>query len=494
MCIRDSSKTPDGNISAAKVGIATTTSATDTIVIQNGTFTLSGNVHTVSAFLKGDQGGEEVWMILQDTGVNVYYHQKVTLTRDWKRFKFTVATNANPHRMKFGADGVAVGSGTTIRATLNSRPIFYVAGLQVEQSEFMTPYIATYDTQVLASAKKVGKTYLQNPGAGIDKITPIKDSFYIPGHGLKTGEKIIYNVGAGSSGPNVSASGTSYYLTDNTTLYAAVHDENFIGISTNQIGIGTTGNFVGLGTTASMGLLTIDTPGTGRLHSFKTAYDNIITGDILKKTATVSTGASHYLSEGDFVDLTVTSGIQTTVVVKYDDGNRRLLIDPRGFLEADVDTDNNRFTIVDHGWTTGTKVLHNSSSPTGGINNSQIYYVIVIDQNTIKLSNNYYKQITSNEGVQIVGISSASFGTFSPINPEIKAYRNNTVVFDLSDSSLSNSGLSAFDFNVFRDSAFTDLYFTSEANAGISTIVLDCLLYTSPSPRDRTRSRMPSSA
>ena len=134
----------------------------------------------------------------------------------------------------------------------------------------MTPYIATYDTQVLASAKKVGKTYLQNPGAGIDKITPIKDSFYIPGHGLKTGEKIIYNVGAGSSGPNVSTSGTSYYLTDNTTLYAAVHDENFIGISTNQIGIGTTGNFVGLGTTASMGLLNIDTPGTGRLHSFKT--------------------------------------------------------------------------------------------------------------------------------------------------------------------------------------------------------------------------------
>ena len=29
---------------------------------------------------------------------------------------------------------------------------------------------------------------------------------------------------------------------------------------------------------------------------------------------------------------------------------------------------------------------------------------------------------------------------------------------------------------------------------GMSTKDLDCLLYTSPSPRDRTRSRMPSSA
>jgi len=467
------SKTPDGNIAAAKVGIATTTSATDTVVLQNGNFTLSGNVHTFSAFLKGDQGGEEVWMILQDTAVNVYYHQKVTLTREWQRFKLTTLTNANPHRAQFGANGVAVGSGTTIRATLNARPTFYVAGVQVEQSEFMTPYVATYDTQVLASAKKVGKTYLQNPGAGIDKISPIKDTFYIPGHGLRTGEKIIYNVGAGSSGPNVSAAGTSYWLTDNTTLYAAVHDENFVGISTNKIGIGTTGNFVGIGSTATVGLLTIDTPGSGRLHSFKTSYNNVISADILKKTATVSTGASHYLTDGDYIDLKVTSGIQTTVTIKYDDGNRRMLVNPRGFLAGDVDEDNNRFTITNHGWRTGDKILHNSSTPTGGINNSQIYYIIVIDENTVKLSDNYYSKITSDDEIQIVGITSASFGTFSPINPEIKAYRNNTIVFDLSDSSLSNSGLSAFDFNIYRDSDFSDLYFTSEANAGISTLVLD---------------------
>ena len=33
-----------------------------------------------------------------------------------------------------------------------------------------------------------------------------------------------------------------------------------------------------------------------------------------------------------------------------------------------------------------------------------------------------------------------------------------------------------------------------ENGAGKSTLVKICLLYTSPSPRDRTRSRMPSSA
>ena len=48
---------------------------------------------------------------------------------------------------------------------------------------------------------------------------------------------------------------------------------------------------------------------------------------------------------------------------------------------------------------------------------------------------------------------------------------------------------------------YTNIQFNNHATtlivgtngAGKST-VLDCLLYTSPSPRDRTRSRMPSSA
>ena len=40
-----------------------------------------------------------------------------------------------------------------------------------------------------------------------------------------------------------------------------------------------------------------------------------------------------------------------------------------------------------------------------------------------------------------------------------------------------------------------DLYaFGGEGTDGVATNICDCLLYTSPSPRDRTRSRMPSSA
>ena len=40
----------------------------------------------------------------------------------------------------------------------------------------------------------------------------------------------------------------------------------------------------------------------------------------------------------------------------------------------------------------------------------------------------------------------------------------------------------------------TDWFRNNEFWVAASGIILSCLLYTSPSPRDRTRSRMPSSA
>ena len=54
---------------------------------------------------------------------------------------------------------------------------------------------------------------------------------------------------------------------------------------------------------------------------------------------------------------------------------------------------------------------------------------------------------------------------------------------DGAGNTIDNGGLITFD---------TDQVFTNPANFEVDINV--CLLYTSPSPRDRTRSRMPSSA
>ena len=74
------------------------------------------------------------------------------------------------------------------------------------------------------------------------------------------------------------------------------------------------------------------------------------------------------------------------------------------------------------------------------------------------------------------------------------------------DSNNANSNFGALDFFVANDNGSRDRFSLirfdissfsgtlSRAQLGLFDEIGDCLLYTSPSPRDRTRSRMPSSA
>ena len=78
------------------------------------------------------------------------------------------------------------------------------------------------------------------------------------------------------------------------------------------------------------------------------------------------------MSDGDQISISVKSGITTTFVVKYDDGNRRLLINPVGFAATQVNSTNNSFTLYGHGFKQGEKVLHNSDSPSGGLEDSRM--------------------------------------------------------------------------------------------------------------------------
>jgi hypothetical protein len=65
-----------------------------------------------------------------------------------------------------------------------------------------------------------------------------------------------------------------------------------------------------------------------------------------------------------------------------------------------------------------------------------------------------------------VGITSSSLGTISPINPPITLYKDSTVTFDLSDSSLSyinqSQRYSAFSLDFYKDSNFTQIFESSE--------------------------------
>ena len=312
----------------------------------------------------------------------------------------------------------------------------------------------------------IGTTiFFSNPGAGITEIFIPTRSIYIPTHQLQTGDELVYsNNGYNSIGISTDGIFTSPTLSDQSIVYVAKITDDLIGISTFRVGLGTEGNFVGLTSeTNTYGLLYFTNIGSGEYHSFKTTYDTLV-GDIFKNTVTVSTAQSHGLLNNDVVFVDVNPSIASTVVLKYSDFNRKILVDPKDFEASDVDINRNTITINNHGFRLGQKVVYTSSSPSSGLQNNKEYFITIVDENTVKLTNSYFEALDSKP--EIVSIDSASLGTLSKINPQIDAYRNSTVVFDVSDSSLGyvqqSSTFSAFDLKFFKDSNFTESYISNE--------------------------------
>jgi hypothetical protein len=299
-----------------------------------------------------------------------------------------------------------------------------------------------------------------NPGSGITETFVPTRSIYIPNHELETGDKLIYSTNNGSP-IGISTNGVlnSSVLPDQSIVYAVKLTDNLIGISTFRVGLGTNGTFVGITSSNKHGLLYFTNLGTGEYHSFKTTYETL-TGNVFKNEVTVSTTQSHGLLNNETVFIDVNPSIATTVTLKYSDFNKKLLIDPKVFEQSDVNIANNTITINDHEFKSGQKVVYTSYLPSDGLENNKEYYILVVDKNTIRLTNSYYDAFNSN--AEVVKIRSASLGTLSKINPQIDTYKNSTLVFDVSDSSLGytkqSSSYSAFDLKFFKDSNFTQFY------------------------------------
>ena len=312
-----------------------------------------------------------------------------------------------------------------------------------------------------------------NPGVGNTQINIPTRSVYLPNHKLTTGTELSYSFNGGSS-IGVSTNGISTsYLPNNSIVYVAKISDDLIGVSTVKVGLGSTGSFVGIGSTlTSQSLLYFVNVGVGNTHSFKTNYSNTLVGSVSRNLVTVSTASTHGLLTNDNVIVSVKPGITTTVVVTYDDYNRKLVLNSRSFVSGDVDLNNDTITIANHGYSNGQKVIHTSTAPSLGLVDEQIYYAIVLDDTKIKLSETYYNATKQNPNA--VGIATASFGTILPINPVVKVTKNNNLVFDVSDSSLSfvrNSvRYSAFELNFYTDSQFTNKFASTESSNAFEVV------------------------
>jgi len=308
-----------------------------------------------------------------------------------------------------------------------------------------------------------------NPGVGITQYFVQTRSLYLPAHGFETGDAITYHTNGGDTiGVSTIGGGSSIPLTNNSPLYVAKLNEDNIGLSTVIVGLGTTGTFVGIAsTTAHQGLLHFVGLGTGTIHSFKISHPTTVTGNVEKNLVTVSTAATHGLFNGDTVFVDVNPGLTTTVYIKYNKPNRKLVTTGIAFTSGNVTTSTSTINISDHNLLSGQKIIHVADSPSGGLESDKEYYVYVVDRNNIKLSNTKYNALKKKP--EIISISSASSGTILPVNPPIRVYKDSTLNFDLSDLSLSydQSGLRypAFKFELYTDSKFKNAYETNGTNS-----------------------------
>jgi len=306
----------------------------------------------------------------------------------------------------------------------------------------------------------IGSTLaISNPGIGITEIfVPIR-SIYIPNHQIENGTKLIYSSNGGS-GIDISLDGiNNYNLTDGSEVYSVKISEDFIGISTSIVGLGSTGSYIGISSTNN--LMYFISNGSGVNHSFKTKYNNVKPFQIKNGSVVVSLASTHNMRVNDSVGLFVKNvGITTTIKVKYNDYNRRILIGNYEFSNLDVNPTDDTITIVNHKFTTGQKVVYTSNSPSTNLINNKIYYINVVDEDTIRLCDSYYESLSLDPNY--VNIGSASTGEIGLINPLLKIQTGRKTVFDLSDSSLSyNVGsrlYSAFKLNFYTDKELKDEY------------------------------------
>ena len=336
-------------------------------------------------------------------------------------------------------------------------------------------YFNPKESLAIGSSSGVGIGYtlnFANPGSGVTSIFVQTKTIYLPAHTLNTGEELIYSSNGGSPIYVSNDGSSSFQLVDNQFVYVAKVSDDLIGISTNRVGLGSTGSFVGIDSNVTSSTLYFTNIGSGSNHSFKTNYDNVLTGEFSRNTVTVSTATTHALKDNDSIYFESLPGITTTVVIKYNDTNKRLVVNPKYFVSSDVDIVNNTIFISNHSYFTGQKVIYNSTSGIGELINDKIYYIVKYNKDKIKLSSSFYN--ATKDIPEVINFTIDFSGSISLVNPSISIIPNQVINFDLSDNSLSFVKGSilypAFDFKLYTNSNLTEEFNKSENSSNFDVI------------------------
>ena len=306
----------------------------------------------------------------------------------------------------------------------------------------------------------VGSTLeITNPGTGSTQLFVPGNRVFIPNNNLLINDTIYYDY---DNGPiQVESFGDNFDLIKDKPYYAYPSSNGLVGVSSRPIGIGSTG-IVGIGSVTE--LLTFTSAGSGDNHKFFTRYDDTQRVDISTYELTVTTSESHNLLANDNIELECIPNTEKLLPVFYNEENKKFAIGKFDVVHDDINTKLNTITINNHGLKNGQTLILQSDIPPGGLTSNGVYKTIVINSNTIKLS------LPNNGG--IVNIINQSTGRFLIVNPTINLIKNKTLVFDVSDFSLSyvrNSiRYSAFEIKFFIDKELTHEFTSSKSTTDLS--------------------------
>ena len=167
---------------------------------------------------------------------------------------------------------------------------------------------------------------------------------------------------------------------------------------------------------------------------------------------------------GDKIELTVLPklavgvGTSTPVSVKWDDNVKNIIINPLTVDFSKFNATTNQIEILDHNLNTGDRVSYSSTGPISGLSTGS-YYAFKVNDDNIKLCETLIDSQTNPPTVISIGNTAASaIHNISPINPRIKAVRGNSLVFDISDSSLDNHYFKLFYDNEFKNEFVSTAY------------------------------------
>ena len=260
----------------------------------------------------------------------------------------------------------------------------------------------------------------------------LAQNIYLPGHPFVNNQLISFSVGLGTTsiGLSTSPTGTVFWMPDQ--VYAVKTSKDTIGIATVL-----NGDKVYFRDVSYTNLYD---------YKFASTFEQI-TADVKKITATVSTGETHGLTNGDGVVLSVKAGLTTgvgagsSVVVKVVDDN--LLINPVAISSAGVSTSTNIITKTDHQFKTGDKVFYEASEVIGGLSTGS-QYVFVIDKDNFRLCETKSDALSSPPIFATLTSVGGTSQTLSLVNPPLNVTRNNNLLFNLEDPSLSGYNLKIY--------------------------------------------------